>query len=91
MVSTVGHRGADRWTRGNAGLRCGSTPTTPRGPELPREVFRHEPGDTAAAALRLDAVVPDPVDRAAFRAAHPQVRGTAQEWLDRLNRALESA
>ncbi|MDX2523914.1 nucleotidyl transferase AbiEii/AbiGii toxin family protein [Streptomyces europaeiscabiei] len=61
-------------------------------PELLREVFRHEPGDTAAAdALRLDAVVPDPVDWAVFRAAHPQVRGTAQEWLDRLNRALGSA
>ncbi|MFE7836017.1 nucleotidyl transferase AbiEii/AbiGii toxin family protein [Streptomyces sp. NPDC057474] len=59
-------------------------------PRLLREVFRREPGDTAAAdALHLDAVVLDSVDWADFRAAHPQVRGTAEEWLDRLNRALE--
>ncbi|MFD4871187.1 nucleotidyl transferase AbiEii/AbiGii toxin family protein [Streptomyces sp. NPDC058412] len=59
-------------------------------PRLLRTVFRHEPGRTAAAdALCLDAVALWSVDWEAFRANHPQVRGTAQEWLERLGRALE--
>ncbi|MFE7857327.1 nucleotidyl transferase AbiEii/AbiGii toxin family protein [Streptomyces sp. NPDC057403] len=59
-------------------------------PQLLRKVFRHEPGNTAAAdALRLDAMTPWSVDWEDFRADHPQVRGTAEEWLERLGRALE--
>lgn len=59
-------------------------------PRLLREVFRHQPGATAAGdALRLDAVVLRSVDWEDFRAEHPQVRGTAEEWLARLSRALE--
>ncbi|MGW0843157.1 nucleotidyl transferase AbiEii/AbiGii toxin family protein [Streptomyces sp. NPDC002787] len=59
-------------------------------PRLLREVFRREPGGTATAdPLRLDTVALDSVDWEAFRAAHPQVRGTAEEWLERLSRALE--
>ncbi|MFF2073751.1 nucleotidyl transferase AbiEii/AbiGii toxin family protein [Kitasatospora sp. NPDC058162] len=59
-------------------------------PRLLRAVFRHGPGGTAAAdALRLDAVTLRPEEWADFRARHPQVRGTAQEWLARLSRALE--
>ncbi|MCX4767986.1 nucleotidyl transferase AbiEii/AbiGii toxin family protein [Streptomyces sp. NBC_01275] len=60
-------------------------------PQLLRRVFRHEPRATAAAdALRLDTVALWPVDWEDFRANHPQVRGTAQEWLERLSRALET-
>ncbi|WP_327434473.1 nucleotidyl transferase AbiEii/AbiGii toxin family protein [Streptomyces sp. NBC_01236] len=59
-------------------------------PRLLRKVFRHEPGNTAAAdALRLDAVALWSVDWEDFRADHPHVRGTAEEWLERLSRALE--
>ncbi|MEU9393616.1 nucleotidyl transferase AbiEii/AbiGii toxin family protein [Streptomyces sp. NPDC048324] len=57
---------------------------------LLRQVFRHEPGNTAAAdALRPDAMTQWSVDWEDFRADHPQVHGTAQEWLQRLNRALQ--
>lgn len=64
-------------------------------PRLLRKVFRHAPGgdapgDTAAAdALRLDEVALWSVDWEDFRANHPQVRGTAEQWLERLSRALE--
>ncbi|WP_404952690.1 nucleotidyl transferase AbiEii/AbiGii toxin family protein [Streptomyces sp. 147326] len=59
-------------------------------PRLLRKVFRHQPGNAAAAdALRLEAVALWSVDWEAFRASHPQVRGTAEEWLERLSRALE--
>ncbi|MEV7024239.1 nucleotidyl transferase AbiEii/AbiGii toxin family protein [Kitasatospora sp. NPDC093558] len=59
-------------------------------PRLLRKVFRHEPGLTASAdALRPDAVALWSVDWETFRADHPQVRGTAEEWLERLSRALE--
>ncbi|WP_234323801.1 nucleotidyl transferase AbiEii/AbiGii toxin family protein [Streptomyces sp. NRRL F-2580] len=59
-------------------------------PRLLRRVLRHEPGRTAAAdAPRLDAVALRSVDWEAFRAHHPRVRGTAQEWPRRLGRALE--
>ncbi|MFD9107290.1 nucleotidyl transferase AbiEii/AbiGii toxin family protein [Streptomyces bottropensis] len=60
-------------------------------PRLLREVFRHGPGDPAVAdTSRLDVVAPDPADWTDFRAAHPRVRGTAEEWLERLDRALEA-
>ncbi|MER7844320.1 nucleotidyl transferase AbiEii/AbiGii toxin family protein [Kitasatospora sp. NPDC096077] len=62
-------------------------------PRLLRTVFRREPGRTAAAdALRLDAVARWAAERSVdwedFRADHPWVRGTAEEWLARLSRAL---
>ncbi|MFJ9774368.1 nucleotidyl transferase AbiEii/AbiGii toxin family protein [Kitasatospora sp. NPDC101157] len=57
--------------------------------QLLRKVFRHERGNTAPTdALHLDAVTLRPVDWEDFRANHPQVRGTAEEWLERLSRAL---
>ncbi|WP_319595569.1 nucleotidyl transferase AbiEii/AbiGii toxin family protein [Streptomyces sp. ID05-04B] len=59
-------------------------------PRLLGKVFRREPGNTAAVdALRLDAVALGSVDWEDFLANHPQVRGTAEEWLERLRRALE--
>ncbi|MFD8597983.1 nucleotidyl transferase AbiEii/AbiGii toxin family protein [Kitasatospora sp. NPDC059646] len=59
-------------------------------PALLRKVFSREPGCPAAGdALRLDAVVLGSVDWEEFRADHPRVRGTAEEWLERLRRALE--
>ncbi|MPY39024.1 nucleotidyl transferase AbiEii/AbiGii toxin family protein [Streptomyces phyllanthi] len=59
-------------------------------PRLLRQVFRREPGRPKDVdPLRLDVVTPRSVDWAAFRADHPQVRGTAEEWLERLSRALE--
>ncbi|MDX2784957.1 hypothetical protein PV379_47815, partial [Streptomyces caniscabiei] len=39
--------------------------------------------------LRVDALVLDAEDWADFRTAHPRVRGTAEEWVERLGRALE--
>ncbi|WUW12766.1 nucleotidyl transferase AbiEii/AbiGii toxin family protein [Streptomyces sp. NBC_01465] len=58
-------------------------------PRLLRTVFRREPGNaTAADALHLDAMALWSVDWEAFRVSHPQVRGTAEEWLGRLGRAL---
>ncbi|MFD8707430.1 nucleotidyl transferase AbiEii/AbiGii toxin family protein [Kitasatospora sp. NPDC059648] len=56
---------------------------------LLRAVFRHEPGRTAPAdALRLDTVGLRSADWEDFRADHPRVRGTAEDWLGRLSRAL---
>ncbi|MEU6235993.1 nucleotidyl transferase AbiEii/AbiGii toxin family protein [Kitasatospora sp. NPDC047058] len=65
---------------------AGATRLSPR---LLRRVFRREPGNTTVAeALRLDAVALWSVDWEEFRAGHPQVRGTAEEWLERLGLAL---
>ncbi|GAA1254305.1 hypothetical protein GCM10009665_51190 [Kitasatospora nipponensis] len=59
-------------------------------PRLLRTVFRQAPGGPAAAdALGRDAVARWSVDWQGFRAEHPRVRGTAEEWLERLGRALE--
>ncbi|WP_431968759.1 hypothetical protein [Actinacidiphila sp. bgisy160] len=46
-----------------------------------------EPGHPASAP-RLAGIAPHSVDWDAFRAAHPDVTGTAAEWLARLSRAL---
>ncbi|MEV6680561.1 nucleotidyl transferase AbiEii/AbiGii toxin family protein [Streptomyces erythrochromogenes] len=65
------------------------SPATRLSPRLLREVFRREPGNTAATeALRPDAVALWSVDWEDFRTEHPRVRGTAEDWLKRLGRAL---
>ena len=65
-------------------------PETRLSPRLLQKVFRHEPGNRAAAdALRLDAVALWSVDWEELCADNPRVRGTAEEWLGRLSRALE--
>ncbi|MEE1766539.1 nucleotidyl transferase AbiEii/AbiGii toxin family protein [Streptomyces sp. SP18BB07] len=59
---------------------------------LLHRVFRREPGTGAPAPadpLRVDTLVLDAADWADFRTAHPRVRGTAEEWVNRLGRALE--
>ncbi|WP_244305552.1 nucleotidyl transferase AbiEii/AbiGii toxin family protein [Kitasatospora cheerisanensis] len=66
------------------------TAAAPPAPDLLRRVFRREPGRPAAGgAPRLDAVLLPAADWAQFRASHPRVRGSAEEWLARLRRALE--
>ena len=57
---------------------------------LLHKVFRQEPGDaTAGDALHSDAMARWSVDWEDFRADYPGVRGTAEEWLRRLIRAVE--
>ncbi|WP_405943093.1 hypothetical protein [Streptomyces sp. NBC_00207] len=58
------------------------------GPTVVRTAGRAA-ADAVDAALRLDAVALWSVDWEAFRANHPEVRGTAEESLERLSRALE--
>ncbi|WP_308405285.1 nucleotidyl transferase AbiEii/AbiGii toxin family protein [Streptomyces sp. B93] len=69
---------------------------------LLRTVFRREPAHpadrtagnrpTADAGLsRLELIRPSDVDWTAFRTEHPWVPGTAEDWLNRLRRALASA
>ncbi|WP_086786667.1 nucleotidyl transferase AbiEii/AbiGii toxin family protein [Streptomyces caniscabiei] len=74
-------------------------------PRLLHKVFRRAPdvgtpapdagtpalvGTPAPAdALRVDTLVLDAEEWAVFRTAHPRVRGTAEEWVERLGRALE--
>ncbi|MBE4737851.1 MULTISPECIES: nucleotidyl transferase AbiEii/AbiGii toxin family protein [Streptomyces] len=61
-------------------------------PRLLHKVFRRAPGAGTPAyadALRVDTLVLDAEDWADFRTAHPRVRGTAEEWVERLGRALE--
>ncbi|MET9954923.1 nucleotidyl transferase AbiEii/AbiGii toxin family protein [Streptomyces sp. NPDC006339] len=55
-------------------------------PELLRRVFRDAPGRREGD--RIEVILP-PADWDAFRAEHPRVRGTAEEWVRRLRRALE--
>ncbi|MFE9424507.1 nucleotidyl transferase AbiEii/AbiGii toxin family protein [Kitasatospora sp. NPDC006697] len=59
-------------------------------PRLLRRVLRGEPGHAVGAeVMRLDEVALWSVDWEEFRARHPWLRGTAEEWLARLGRALE--
>jgi hypothetical protein len=60
-------------------------------PRLLRKVFRHAQRQQrgAADALHLDAVASWSLDWEDFRADHPHVLGTVEEWLKRLSRALE--
>ncbi|MBZ3900541.1 MULTISPECIES: nucleotidyl transferase AbiEii/AbiGii toxin family protein [Streptomyces] len=65
---------------------AGATRLSPR---LLRAVFRGEPGGTAPGdPLSVDTLAVSPEAWAEFRAEHPRVRGTAEEWLRRLARAL---
>lgn len=63
-------------------------PGTTLSPRLLRRVTARGPGHPASAS-RLAEVAPHLVDWDAFRAAHPDVTGTAAQWLARLSRALD--
>ncbi|MEW2397094.1 nucleotidyl transferase AbiEii/AbiGii toxin family protein [Streptomyces sp. NPDC046862] len=63
-------------------------PGTRLSPRLLRKVLRRTPGN-AADAFGPDTMASWQVDWNGFRAEHPWIRGTAQDWLGRLVRALE--
>ncbi|MFE4547055.1 nucleotidyl transferase AbiEii/AbiGii toxin family protein [Streptomyces sp. NPDC056785] len=88
---------ADRTTEGHAQAKdlydavvLVEAEATRLSPRLCQEVFRRQPGGTTAAEpLRLDGMTVRSVDWEDFRAHHPRVRGTAEQWLERLRRGLE--
>ncbi|MER5177560.1 nucleotidyl transferase AbiEii/AbiGii toxin family protein [Streptomyces sp. NPDC002896] len=57
-------------------------------PRLLRKVLRHPAVHTGPDDLRLDTVQFEETDWAAFRADHPGVQGSAEDWLQRLSMAL---
>ncbi|MFF5210150.1 nucleotidyl transferase AbiEii/AbiGii toxin family protein [Streptosporangium sp. NPDC000396] len=57
-------------------------------PQLLRKVLHHSPTSAGTSGFHLNSVRFGEADWAAFRAEHPGVRGTAQDWFHRLVTAL---